>query len=77
MFGVSLVAMFAILLLVGGKTFQQAPPMPDQVVVIDDGTPTMIFTGGDIRAGRDVWRRLGGMELGSVWGHRALRRGGP
>ena len=69
MFGVSLVAMFAILLLVGGSAFQQAPPMPEQVVVSDDDALSVIFTSGDIRAGRDVWRRLGGMELGSVWGH--------
>ncbi len=69
MFGVSLVVMFTILLLVGGRAFQLAPPMPDQVVMMDEGTPSVIFTSDDIRVGRDVWRRLGGMELGSVWGH--------
>lgn len=69
MFGVSLVIMFGILLLVGGRAFQLAPPMPDAVVATDGGTTDVIFTGDDIREGRDVWRRLGGMELGSVWGH--------
>lgn len=69
MFGVSLVVMFGILLLVGGRAFQLAPPMPDAVVATDGGTMDVIFTGDDIREGRDVWRRLGGMELGSVWGH--------
>ena len=69
MFGVSLVVMFGILLLVGGRAFQLAPPMPDAVVATDGGTTDVIFTGDDIREGRDVWRRLGGMELGSVWGH--------
>ena len=69
MFGVSLVVMFGILLLVGGRAFQLAPPMPDAVVATDGDTADVIFTSDDIREGRDVWRRLGGMELGSVWGH--------
>ena len=69
MFGVSLVVMFGILLLVGGRAFQEAPPMPEAVVVVDGDTTGVIFTSDDIREGRDVWRRLGGMELGSVWGH--------
>ncbi|MDE0285815.1 MAG: nitric-oxide reductase large subunit [Gammaproteobacteria bacterium] len=69
MFGVSLVVMFGILLLVGGRAFQLAPPMPDAVVATGGDTTDVIFTSDDIREGRDVWRRLGGMELGSVWGH--------
>ena len=69
MFGISLVVMFGILLLVGGRAFQLAPPMPEAVVAVDGDTASVVFTGDDIRAGRDVWRRLGGMELGSVWGH--------
>ena len=69
MFGVSLVVMFGILLLVGGRAFQLAPPMPGAVVATDGDTTDVIFTSDDIREGRDVWRRLGGMELGSVWGH--------
>ena len=69
MFGVSLVVMFGILLLVGGRAFQVMPPMPEAVVTADGDTAGVIFTGDDIRKGRDVWRRLGGMELGSVWGH--------
>ena len=69
MFGVSLIIMFGILLLVGGRAFQLAPPMPGAVVATDGDTTDVIFTSDDIREGRDVWRRLGGMELGSVWGH--------
>ena len=69
MFGVSLVVMFGILLLVGGRAFQLAPPMPDAVIATDGDMTDVIFTSDDIREGRDVWRRLGGMELGSVWGH--------
>ena len=69
MFAVSLVVMFGVLLLVGGRAFQEAPPMPGAVVATDGDTTDVIFTSDDIREGRDVWRRLGGMELGSVWGH--------
>ncbi len=69
MFAVLLVVMFGILLLIGGRSFQQAPPLPEQVVMVDDETSSVVFTSRDIHDGRDVWRRLGGMELGSVWGH--------
>ena len=69
MFAVSLVLMFGILLLVGGRAFQVMPPMPAAVVAVDGDATRVVFTDNDIRAGRDVWRRLGGMELGSVWGH--------
>ena len=69
MFGVLLVAMFSVLLLVGGRAFQEAPPMPEQVVMVDGDAASVVFTQKDIHDGRDVWRRVGGMELGSVWGH--------
>ena len=69
MFAVLLVVMFGILLLIGGRSFQQAPPLPEQVVMVDGETSSVVFTSRDIHDGRDVWRRLGGMELGSVWGH--------
>ena len=71
MFAVLMVVMFGVLLIVGGRTFREAPPVPSQVVVADGGGSAVLFTRGDIHRGRDVWRRLGGMELGSVWGHGA------
>ena len=70
LFGALLAVMFGVLLLVGGRSFQQAPPLPEQVVVAEeDGAPSVLFDAGDVHGGRDVWRRLGGMQLGSVWGH--------
>ena len=65
-FSVSLVISFGILLVVGGRIYQHAPPRPD-VVVSESGE--RIFTSSDIQRGLDVWRRMGGMQLGSVWGH--------
>ncbi len=70
-FGVSLAVMFGVLLLVGGLSFREAPPLPDKVVVVENGAEDVVFTAADIHKGRDIWRRLGGMELGSVWGHGA------
>ena len=67
MFVAMLAVMFTVLLFVGSRAFQLAPPMPSQVIV--EGTNEVVFTEADIHAGRDAWRRLGGMELGSVWGH--------
>jgi nitric oxide reductase subunit B len=38
-------------------------------VVTTEGV--VVYTGDDIRTGMDVWRSIGGQELGSVWGHGA------
>jgi nitric oxide reductase subunit B len=63
-----LVVSFGVLGWVGSRIYQQAPPIPDRVVS-EDGC--VVFEPGAIAAGQDVWRSLGGMELGSVWGHGA------
>ncbi len=71
MFAVLMVVMFGALLLVGSRAFHEAPPVPSAVVMVDGADSAELFTRADIHRGRDVWRRLGGMELGSVWGHGA------
>ena len=65
-FAVSLLVSFSVLLLVGGRIYQQAPPIPERVV---SESGQEIFSRSDFQNGMDVWRRLGGMQLGSVWGH--------
>ncbi len=65
---VLLLASFGALLYYGGELYQQAPPIPERVV-IEGGE--VLLTGDDIRAGQDVWRAMGGHELGSIWGHGA------
>ena len=62
------VGFFAALLYFGGEVYQMAPPIPEAVVTTGGET---IFTGDDLRRGQDVWRSIGGHELGSVWGHGA------
>ncbi len=71
LFALFLIVMFGALLLVGGRAFQLAPPVPAMVVTMDGADERVLFSEDSIHRGRDVWRRLGGMELGSVWGHGA------
>ncbi|MBI2824220.1 MAG: nitric-oxide reductase large subunit [Planctomycetia bacterium] len=57
---------FAVLGWVGTRIYQEAPPLADRVVA-DDGT--VVVESGDILVGQNVWQSMGGMELGSIWGH--------
>ncbi len=57
---------FAVLGWVGTKIYQQAPPIPEKVVTTEGKT---IFKQEDIEEGQNIWQEMGGMEMGSVWGH--------
>jgi nitric oxide reductase subunit B len=59
---------FGVLGWVGSRIYQQAPPIPDRVV---SESGQLLFDRAQIERGQDVWRSLGGQELGSVWGHGA------
>lgn len=61
-----IVISFAVLLWIGTKIFQQAPPLPSSIQTTNGKT---VMTGDDIMKGQNVWQAMGGMELGSVWGH--------
>ena len=57
---------FGILGWIGTEIFRQVPPIPRQVVT----------TGGEIFVpeetvsdGQNVWQAMGGMQVGSIWGH--------
>jgi len=65
---VLLVTSFAVLLWAGSEIFRAAPPMPEKVRA-EDGA--VIYTRADIEQGRQVWQSMGGMQLGSIWGHGA------
>ncbi|MCA9694230.1 MAG: nitric-oxide reductase large subunit, partial [Myxococcales bacterium] len=67
--GALLLASFSVLLFFGRDLYQTAPPIPERVMV--EGTGDVIYTRDDILRGQDVWRSIGGQELGSVWGHGA------
>ncbi|MBX9584269.1 MAG: hypothetical protein K2X87_28550, partial [Gemmataceae bacterium] len=57
---------FTVLGWVGTRIYQEAPPLPHHVVTTDG---TVVVPGGDIGRGQNVWQAMGGMEVGSVWGH--------
>ena len=63
---VLLVSSFGVLLWMGASINQNAPPMPERVV---DNDGRVIYTRADIEKGRTVWQSMGGMQLGSIWGH--------
>ncbi|WP_024888870.1 nitric-oxide reductase large subunit [Luteimonas huabeiensis] len=63
-----LLASFAVLLWAGSGIFRAAPPVPERVLA-EDGQ--VLYTRADIERGRQVWQSIGGMQLGSIWGHGA------
>jgi len=63
-----LITSFSVLLWAGTEIFRAAPPMPEKVVAQDG---KVIYTRTDIETGRQVWQSIGGMQLGSIWGHGA------
>ncbi|WP_272150370.1 nitric-oxide reductase large subunit [Tenacibaculum aiptasiae] len=58
---------FAALIWVGTEIYQKQPPIPKKVVV--KNTNSIIYTKADIQIGQNVWESIGGMEVGSIWGH--------
>src|ERR1700675_141057 len=65
-FAVVLVFSFSILGWVGTRIYQEAPPLPDQVVATNG---KVVIPNGDIGKGQNVWQAMGGMQVGSIWGH--------
>ncbi len=65
-FSFVLIASFAVLIFTGVRIYQEAPPIPERVVTTDG---TELIGPGIISAGQNVWQSLGGMEVGSIWGH--------
>ncbi len=61
-----IVISFAVLGWVGSKIYQQAPPIPDKVI---SSNGNVVFSKEDIEKGQNIWQEMGGMEVGSVWGH--------
>ena len=65
-FATVIVASFLTLGYAGVRIYQQAPPIPERIVA-EDGSA--LIEPGDVAAGQNVWRSMGGMEVGSIWGH--------
>ena len=65
-----LIVTFSILGYFGHEVYKQAPPIPEQVVTADG---KVLFTDQDILDGQAAWQGVGGMQLGSIWGHGAYQ----
>ncbi len=61
-----LVVSFGVLLWAGTEIFRTAPPMPEKVL---SESGQVVYTRADMEKGRQVWQSMGGMQLGSIWGH--------
>ncbi len=57
---------FSILGWVGTEIFRQAPPIPREVVSTDG---TVVIAAEQVSNGQNVWQAMGGMQVGSIWGH--------
>lgn len=58
---------FIVLIWVGAEVYQTQPPIPEKVIIQETGE--ILFTKEDIQIGQNVWESIGGMEVGSIWGH--------
>lgn len=61
-----LILSFAVLGWIGTRVYQQAPPVPIRIVTTSGD---VVIGEGEVASGQNVWQSLGGMEVGSVWGH--------
>ncbi|CAI8817777.1 nitric oxide reductase subunit B [Pseudomonas sp. IT-P12] len=61
---------FCLLGWFGREIYRQAPPIPEQVQSADG---TTLFRAADILDGQTAWQSIGGMQLGSIWGHGAYQ----
>ena len=57
---------FALLGWIGVRIHEEMPPIPERVVASDG---SVVVQDGEVERGQAVWRTLGGMDVGSVWGH--------
>ncbi|MDC0935672.1 nitric-oxide reductase large subunit [Pirellulales bacterium] len=65
-FGLVMVLSFLVLGWIGTRIYQEMPPLLEKVVTTDG---TVVVDEGEISAGQNVWQAMGGMEVGSIWGH--------
>ncbi|HEY0981419.1 MAG TPA: nitric-oxide reductase large subunit, partial [Schlesneria sp.] len=61
-----MVLSFLVLGWIGTRIYQEMPPIPSKVTTTEG---RLLIDEGEIQAGQGVWQSLGGMEVGSVWGH--------
>ncbi|MCC7236094.1 MAG: nitric-oxide reductase large subunit [Bryobacterales bacterium] len=65
-FAAVLILSFGVLGWIGTRIYQEAPPIPARVVT---SSGKVVIPDGAIGEGQNVWQSMGGMQVGSVWGH--------
>ena len=65
-----LIVTFSLLGYFGREVYRQAPPIPAQVITQDG---RLLMTSDSILDGQTAWQSVGGMQLGSIWGHGAYQ----
>lgn len=61
---------FTLLGYFGREVYREAPPIPDQVV---SAAGDLLMTEESILDGQTAWQSMGGMQVGSIWGHGAYQ----
>ncbi len=61
---------FGVLGYFGREVYRVAPPIPDKVVTTSG---QLLMTEEKILDGQTAWQSVGGMQLGSIWGHGAYQ----
>ncbi|PJB73378.1 MAG: nitric oxide reductase large subunit [Alphaproteobacteria bacterium CG_4_9_14_3_um_filter_47_13] len=61
---------FTFLAYFGNEVYRKAPPIPEQYVTTEG---VLIMTKDNILEGQSAWQSIGGMQLGSIWGHGAYQ----
>lgn len=65
-----LIVTFSLLGYYGSEVYRQAPPIPAQVT---NDSGQVLFDREGILDGQTAWQSVGGMQLGSIWGHGAYQ----
>lgn len=66
LFAAVMIVSFSVLSWIGTRIYQEMPPIPNRVVTVDGA---VVVDTGEVGAGQNVWQSLGGMQVGSIWGH--------
>lgn len=61
---------FGVLGFFGREVYRQAPPIPARMVTAGG---VEVATRATILDGQEVWQRMGGQQIGSIWGHGAYQ----
>lgn len=65
-----LIVTFSLLGYYGAEVYRTAPPIPAK---IETAGGEVLFTHDSILDGQTAWQSVGGMQLGSIWGHGAYQ----